>query len=85
MDIDIAIKPEIAERINISRYPLNCKGLYVIAENCEAGIDFANYPFDIVEGYQCQTLESILEYKHQWQRPKDIEDIRVIEKHLSWH
>ena len=82
-DIDIAIRPEAAERGNISIYPVNHKGLYMIGENCEAGIDFEKYPFDTIDGYQVQTLESILEYKRLWQRAKDVEDIKIIEKYLA--
>ena len=82
-DLDVSIRADAANRGNISRFPLNHKGLYMITENCEAGCDFENWSFDIVNGYQCQTLESILECKRKWQRAKDVEDITLIEAYLS--
>ena len=45
--------------------------------------DFDKFKFDIVEGYQCETLESILAFKKRVNRPKDLKDIKAIERYLK--
>ena len=38
---------------------------------------------DIIDGFKCETLESILEFKRRLLRPKDLRDIEVIESVLK--
>jgi hypothetical protein len=45
--------------------------------------DFEKFEFDIVDGFQCETLESILAFKRRANRPKDQVDIANIEAALN--
>lgn len=45
--------------------------------------DMEKRSFDVIDGYQCQTLEDILALKRRLMRPKDIKDIEAIEKYLK--
>ena len=45
--------------------------------------DYDEKEFDLVDGYQCETLESILEFKKRLRRPKDLKDIVKIKKALK--
>ena len=38
---------------------------------------------EYIEGFQCMTLENILEFKRKKQRPKDLADIKKIEEYLT--
>lgn len=49
----------------------------------EVSGNIGGYAYDILEGYKCQSLESILEMKKRLNRPKDHEDIRKIEEILK--
>ena len=39
--------------------------------------------YDLVDGYQCETLESVLEFKRRMGRPTDLKDIERIEAELK--
>jgi hypothetical protein len=45
--------------------------------------DMEGRAFDVIEGFQCQTLEDILALKRRLMRPKDIKDIEAIENFLN--
>ena len=45
--------------------------------------DFDRIEYDVVDGYQCESLESILTFKKAKARPKDLKDIEVIEQYLK--
>lgn len=82
-DYDFCITKKLAEEINLYDSPKDDNGFYTPFENCQMMDDFDGTPFDIVDGYQCESLESILAFKRRVNRPKDQDDIRNIEKYLS--
>ena len=82
-DYDLCISKKLAEEINLYSAPKDDKGFYVLFENCQMMDDFDAVQFDMVDGYQCETLSSILEFKHRMERPKDLIDIKNIEEYLS--
>jgi len=45
--------------------------------------DFDKIQFDVVDGYQCESLDSILKFKRKMGRPKDLVDIKNIEEYVS--
>ena len=82
-DYDFCVTKKLAEEINLYDSPKDDKGFYTPFKNCQMMDDFDGTPFDVVDGYQCESLESILEFKRRMKRPKDLVDIENIEKYLS--
>ena len=82
-DVDIRMTKRLAREINLYDCPQDEGGYYQPLENVQATDDFGETEFDIVDGYQCESLESILAFKKQKMRPKDLKDIEKIEKVLS--
>ncbi|MDO5451635.1 MAG: hypothetical protein Q4F56_00925 [Candidatus Saccharibacteria bacterium] len=82
-DIDVSLSKHLAEEINLYDAPQDEKGYYNPRENVQAFDDSDKKEFDIVDGYQCETLESILAFKKKMMRPKDLKDIEKIEAALK--
>jgi len=82
-DFDLCVSPELAESLSLVNCPRNEKGSYVPFDDVEMRANMADIPFDVVEGFNCETLESVLALKRALRRPKDIRDIAVIEEYLA--
>ena len=82
-DVDIRMTKRLAREINLYDCPQDECGCYLPRENVQATDDFGETEFDIVDGYQCESLESILAFKKQKMRPKDLKDIEKIEEALK--
>ena len=82
-DLDICVSEDLAAKLDLQNCPKDKDGCFTPFEDVQMKNDMAGRAFDEVEGYQCQTLEDILEAKRRWQRPKDFKDIAVIEEYLK--
>ena len=82
-DVDIRMTKRLAREISLYDAPKDEGGYYQPRENVQATDDFGETEFDIVDGYQCESLGSILAFKKRMMRPKDLKDIEKIEKILS--
>lgn len=82
-DMDISMTKRLAHEINLYDMPQDEEGFYQPRENMQVMDDFGKADFDIVDGYQCESLESVLAFKKQMMRPKDLKDIEKIEETLS--
>ena len=82
-DLDLCASKKLAKQINLYDAPKDGEGLFVPFDNCQMMDSFEKFDFDIVEGYQCETLESILAFKKRKRRSKDLKDIKVIEQYLK--
>ena len=82
-DLDLTVTKRLAKEINLYDLPQDEKGYYLPHENVQTLDDFDKFEFDVVDGYQCETLESILAFKKQKMRPKDLKDIEIIEAALK--
>lgn len=82
-DFDLCISEELARQMDLEHCPLNDKGYYAPYEDMEVTVNLGQRPYDLVDGFQCETLESVLEFKKNLMRPKDIRDIDVIESYLA--
>ena len=82
-DLDLCMTKKLAQDIKLYDSPQDEKGLYNPRENVQAMDDYDEKEFDLVDGYQCETLESILEFKKRLRRSKDLKDIAKIEKVLK--
>lgn len=82
-DFDLCISEKLAETLDLEHCPLNEKGYYAPFEDMEVSVNLGERPFDIVDGFQCETLESVLAFKKSLMRPKDIKDIEIIENYLK--
>ena len=82
-DFDLCVTKELAERLGLANCPVNEKGSFVPFEDVEMTANFGSRPFETVDGFQCETLESVLELKRRLMRSKDVRDIEVIEAYLK--
>lgn len=82
-DYDLCVSKKLAKRINLYDLPKDDKGYYVPFKNCQMLDNFDEIQFDVVDGYQCETLNSVLRFKRKMGRPKDLVDIKSIKEHLS--
>ena len=83
-DYDLAMSKDLAKKIGLHDAPKNESGLYMPFEGAEISDEwFDEVEFDEVDGYQCESLESILAYKRKMMRQKDLADIEKIEKYLE--
>ena len=82
-DLNLRVSKKLAKQINLYDAPKDSNGFFVPFDNCQMMDDFEKFDFDIVEGYQCETLESILTFKKRKHRPKDLKDIKTIEQYLK--
>ncbi|MBQ3296884.1 hypothetical protein IJH01_02020 [Candidatus Saccharibacteria bacterium] len=82
-DFDLCASKKLAEQINLYRAPKDEKGFFTPFKNCQMMDDFENFKFDVIDGYQCESLEGILAFKRKAHRPKDLKDIENIENYLK--
>lgn len=82
-DLDLCASKKLAEKIDLYSAPKDDKGFYTPFDNCQMMDDYEHFEFDVVDGYQCETLESILAFKKRMLRPKDLKDIKAIEDYLA--
>ena len=82
-DLDLCVSRKLAEQINLYDAPVDDKGFFTPFENCQMIDDFDSLKFDVIDGYQCESLESILAFKRKANRPKDKKDIENIERFLK--
>ena len=81
-DFDLCVSKKLAEKLDLEHCPKDDKGYYAPFENVQMTANLGERPFDIVDGFQCETLESVLALKRMLDRPKDQRDIAVIEAYL---
>jgi hypothetical protein len=82
-DFDLCATKKLAEQIDLYHAPKDDKGFYTPFKNCQMLDDFDRIEYDIVDGYQCESLQSILAFKKRMNRPKDKIDIAKIEAVLK--
>lgn len=82
-DLDLSASKQLAGELDLYSCPKDKDGMYMPFENVQMNDDMEKFHFDIIDGYQCETLEDILEQKKLWNRPKDQADIKAIEAALA--
>lgn len=82
-DFDLAVSKSLAERLALSACPKDAGGCYSPFPRVQMTDNMEDRPFDAVDGFLCQTLESVLALKRRLRRPKDLRDIPVIEARLA--
>ena len=82
-DFDLCVSEALAKELDIEHCARDEKGYYVPFDNVQMTDDLGSRPFDLVDGFKCETLESILASKKKMLRPKDIKDIARIEAFLK--
>ena len=82
-DLDITVSKQLSRELHLHQCPQDEHGLYMPFEDVQMMDDMERFRFDLVDGYQCETLEQILEQKRKWNRPKDQKDIERILRHLE--
>jgi len=79
-DFDLCVSEKLAEQLALADCATDETGSYVPFEGVQMKPTLGKYPFDVIDGYRCETLESILALKRELMRPKDLHDIRTIER-----
>ena len=82
-DFDLCVSPALAEQLDLAHCPRDEYGTFVPMENVSMTPNLGEVPFDLVEGWQCETLESVLALKKRLLREKDLRDIERIKKVLK--
>ena len=82
-DFDLSASEALVQSLNLKNCPKDEAGCYVPFENVQMKPDMEGRAFDVIEGFQCQTLKDILALKRRLMRPKDIKDIEAIENFLN--
>ena len=82
-DFDLSASEALVKSLDLKNCPKDEVGCYVPFEDVQMKPDMERRNFDVVEGFQCQTLEDILALKRRLMRPKDIKDIEAIEIFLK--
>ena len=84
-DYDLSVTDELAAKLDLENCPKDNKGCFVPYEDVQMKNDMSRRSFEVIDGFQCESLESVLALKRKLLRPKDIRDIEVIEKYLKEH
>ena len=82
-DMDLSASKKLAEELQLYHCPQDDYGLFIPFENVQMNDDMEQFPYDVIDGYQCETLEDILKHKREWNRPKDKNDIEIIESYIK--
>ncbi len=82
-DLDLCVSQELADELDLQHCEKDESGSYTPFEDVQMKANLGSYPYDVVDGYQCETLESVLALKRRLMRPKDLRDIEVIEAVLN--
>lgn len=82
-DFDLCVSKELAEKLDLQHCEKDEKGYYAPFPDVQMTDNLGARPFDTVDGFQCETLESVLALKRELMRPKDLRDIEVIEAALK--
>ncbi len=82
-DIDLCFSKKLAKKVRIETFPKNEKGLYIFSDKCEVSVGLTDTKSEKVDGYRCETLKSILEFKQRKKREKDLDDIKNIKAYLD--
>lgn len=81
-DMDLSASKKLAKELDLYNRPQDEYGLYIPFENVQMKDDMENFRFDIIDGFQCESLDDILRQKREWNRSKDQADILAIEEYL---
>jgi len=84
-DFDLSVTDKLAAKLDLENCPKDDKGCFVPFEDVQMKNDMYRRTFDVIDGFQCESLESVLALKRRLLRPKDIRDIEVIEAYLKEH
>lgn len=82
-DFDLSASEELVRNLALENCPRDEAGCYVPFQDVQMKPDMGGRAFDVIEGFQCQTLEDILALKRRLMRPKDLKDIEAIEVYLK--
>ena len=78
-DIDICVTETLAREMGLHKKKPNDKGYYELGD-MDVMIGFNRFNSELVDGYLCQRLEDILEFKRRRNLPKDQQDIdRIVD------
>ncbi len=82
-DVDICVSDGLAEELGIRDKMPNKHGFYELRGNLDVTVGMNKVDYDMVDGYLCETLASILRFKKGRNLPKDQKDIDAIEEYFA--
>lgn len=87
-DIDLAVSNDLMEHL-LTHYDCELEvslddfDVYILNDELNFSIHYYDVPFDIIDGYNIQALDSVIELKKSLNRSKDIEDLKLIDNYLK--
>ena len=82
-DVDLCVSDALATSMGLHAKQPNNKGYYELPGELDVTIGVDKVDYDIVDGYRCQSLASILKFKRERGLPKDQKDIEMIEEYFA--
>ena len=82
-DFDLCVSAQLARKLDLEHCRKDEKGYYAPFPDVQMTDNLGSRPYELVDGFQCETLESVLALKRELMRPKDLRDIEVIEAYLK--
>lgn len=81
-DVNICVSDGLAVELGIHNRTPNEHGVYELPGGLDVMIGMNRVDYNLVDGYLCETLASILEFKKERNLPKDQKDIEAIEEYF---
>ncbi len=82
-DFDLCVSAQLARKLDLEHCRKDEKGYYAPFPDVQMTDNLGSRPYELVDGFQCETLESVLALKRELMRPKDLRDIETIEAYLK--
>lgn len=87
-DIDLAVSNDLMEHL-LTHYDCELEvrlddfDVYILNDELNFSTHYYDVPFDIIDGYNIQALDSVIELKKSLNRSNDIEDLKLIDNYLK--
>lgn len=87
-DIDLAVSEKLLKQL-LRDYDCELEvrlddfDVYILNDELNFSIHYYDVPFDVIDGYKVQTLDSVINLKKSLNRPKDIKDLKLIDNYLK--
>lgn len=87
-DIDLAVSKELLEYL-LKNYDCELEtysddfAVYILNDELNFSTHYYDVPFEMIDGYKVQTLDSVIELKEKLNRSKDMKDLKLIDDYLK--
>ncbi len=82
-DIDICVSEGLARELKVYDQKPDEHGIYKLPDGMDVMVGMHRVNCELVDGYLCERLEDILDFKQRRNLSKDRRDIEVIEEYFT--